>query len=138
VNGIILKLVDGSQVYYLEWGSACDAPTTYGMSRGELTAFVRKEYGVEGLKYLRGQLARVERYGTSMHDPTSAAELVSCNRAGADETELSMDQLVDYYCRSRPADGEPHRPLPHGRDLYRRKRPAKKRAQKTPRGVSRR
>lgn len=42
-------------------------------------------------------VARVERTGCSAHDETLAV-VISGNRAGIDDTEMSLDEIVDSYC----------------------------------------
>lgn len=111
----LVKLLDGDREWFLEWSSVVDAPVTYGMSRDELRAHIKAEQGAEGLRALPERLARCDAKGTSSFDDPSAEAVIRGNRAGADETMLSMEQIIDTYCRKRPADGEPEPERPRGK-----------------------
>lgn len=112
----IVKLKDGERSYYLMWSSVCDAPLTYGMSLEEFREYYRHEHGAQGMRELPERLARVEAKGISSHDdPGPAEQFLAYNRAGARETCLSIEQILQYYCRDRPSEGEPERPRPEGR-----------------------
>lgn len=89
----IIKL--GGQ--YLIWSSISDAPNTYGMTRHELEEHIREEHGRNGLRDLADRMVRVDAKGTSSHDDDSAETTVSGNRAGENETCLTVEQIVEFY-----------------------------------------
>lgn len=72
----------------LVWSSIVDAPITMGMTLDELRAWWREEYGRSGL----ADLERDIKGGLP-----ELADEVCVNRAGAGETQMSLEQLVDYY-----------------------------------------
>lgn len=86
---------------YLVWSSIVDAPITMACSLEEMRAWWKEEYGRAGLEELDKQVARGEI--------GELADEVVCNRAGAGETEMSLEQLVDYYVVKR--NPRAHRPL---------------------------
>ncbi len=92
---------------YLEYSTIVDAPITWGMSLDELHQHIKDKYGSEGLRELPARLVRVEAKGTSAHDDASADDTIVCNRAGLRETELTMAQLVDFYCERRGSGEKP-------------------------------
>lgn len=98
----IVKFQDkqNNKDYYLEWSTIVDAPVTYGMSLTEFKEYYKIKYGLEGLKDLPERLQRVETNGTSAHN-YDLDELIADNRAGKDETELSMEEIVEDYCRNQ-------------------------------------
>lgn len=94
----IVKLVDASgKPWYLEWSTVVDAPVTNGMSLEDLHQHIQNEYGRQGILELPARLARVEATGTSSIGGTLDG-LISCNRAGPNETELSLEELIAEYC----------------------------------------
>lgn len=95
----ILKLSDGSNDFYLEWSTIVDAPITNGMSRQEFIEYYLDNYDKSSKGELLERLKRVDTYGTSSVRPTSAKELTRGNRAGDGETNLSLTELIDKYCR---------------------------------------
>lgn len=110
----IVKLSRGDQSWYMVWSTIVDAPATFGMTRQELTEYVREQQGADGLRDLDQSLERVEKYGSSYFEPQSAEEVLSFNRAGYQETELTLDQIIDIYCveQREPRKGEGHlRPI---------------------------
>jgi hypothetical protein len=98
----IIKLTDGAESWYLEWGSICDAPTTYGMTLDELKAYTKDEYGETGLRELPRQLERIEATGTSYRD-IALADVIDVNRAGPRERRFTLAELIAYFCRRDPA-----------------------------------
>jgi hypothetical protein len=69
------------------------------MSLDELREHVKEQYGAEGMRELPERLARVEAKGTSGHDDRSAVDAMWLNRAGAGESVLTYDEIVQMYCK---------------------------------------
>ena len=100
----IVKLKDEkfNKDYYLEWSTIVDAPTTYGCSLDEFKDYYKSRYGEEGISQLDDRLKRVEETGTSGHPPfDDLKDLLSCNRAGEDETEIDLEGILERYCRNQ-------------------------------------
>lgn len=102
----IIKLDTPVGPRYMAWSTIVDAPVTYGLTLEEFKSYYQEEYGRQGMFELDGRLDRVERFGTSCRYGRNADELIKHNRAGKDETCLSRDQIIDYYCIRRD-DGDP-------------------------------
>lgn len=88
--------------FYLEWSTIVDAPVSLGMPLSEFQGWYQAKYGSDGMRDLPDRLARVEKTGTSSHNGQTADDLLSGNRAGPDEDELTRDELVAAYCRLEP------------------------------------
>ena len=82
---------------YLEWSTIVDAPVTNGMTLDEFREYYREWYGRAALPGLDERLARVEQTGTSNRDGETPEQLIACNRAGPNETELTLDQIVERF-----------------------------------------
>lgn len=93
----IIRLED----HYLEWSTVVDAPTTFGMTLDEFRAFYREEYGASGSQDLDERLARASVHGTSAYSGRSAVDVMSCNRAGPNESRLHIEEIVEFYVRRR-------------------------------------
>lgn len=93
----IIKLDTPHGPRYMEWSTVVDAPVTYGVPLERFKAYYRERYGTEGMKELPERLERVERTGTSDMIGTLDG-LISCNRAGDKEEELTMEQIIERYC----------------------------------------
>ena len=79
---------------YFEWSTVVDAPVTEPMTPEEFRDYWRDEYGRTGMLRLPEHMARVEEWGTSCGGlALSAEECLRFNRAGPNETCLSMDEL---------------------------------------------
>ena len=102
----IVKLNDpqDNKDYYLEWSTVVDAPITYGLSLAEFHGYYQEEYGRMGMQDLSQRMERVEQKGCSslLHD--NADDLISGNHAGEKGEELSKDQIIEKFCRLRPAE----------------------------------
>lgn len=104
----IVKLEkEGHEPRYLIWSSICDAPYTYGMELEEFTSFYREEYGRSDFKQnFDARMKRVEEKGTSSMIDRSAAAVMRTNRAGPNETELTLDEIWIKYVDERPSDSD--------------------------------
>jgi hypothetical protein len=102
----IIKLNDGECDWYMEWSTFSDGPASWGMTLDEFKKYYRKRIVEEGMRELDKRLKRVEAIGTSSMVDGNADDTIMPNRAGKNETELTKDQIVEYYCRSRPKKGE--------------------------------
>ncbi len=98
----IVKLETPKGPRYLDWSTVVDAPVTYGMTLDAFKAWYRDEHGEQGMRTLPARLARVEANGTSDMTPTSAADLLSCNRAGEKEARLTVAEIIAKYCDEAP------------------------------------
>lgn len=99
---IICKLTHNNKDYYLEWSTIVDAPRTYGMSLEEFKAYYRDEYGRSAMMIdFPEQMKQVEKTGISARGYANVDELISCNRAGDRETELTKEEIIQKYCVNR-------------------------------------
>lgn len=89
----IIKIKD----LYCEWSTIVDAPVTYLGTLEQLKLYIKEKYGTEGMDRLKKRLERVEERGTSSFTHGSIEEAISCNRAGDNETELSLDEIYEKY-----------------------------------------
>lgn len=110
----IVKLPCDGIDYYMEWSTVVDAPVTFGMTRKEFEEYYREEYGESGVRELPTRMDRADATGTSGRLHKSAEDAIRWNRAGKDETRLTLDQIVDHYIRRRPADDEDEPEPPMG------------------------
>ena len=96
----ICKVNASGRDYYFEFSTVVDAPVTLGMTRKEFEKYYREEYGNRALESgeFQDRMKRVEAKGTSSHMHANVEELLSFNRAGKDETRLTIAQLIDAYC----------------------------------------
>lgn len=79
----------GTKDVYLVWSPISNAPATYGLSKRQLYRFWRSEHGKGGLAELDRRFASGEL--------RTLKEKIPTNRAGRDETQLTEEQIVDYY-----------------------------------------
>jgi hypothetical protein len=103
--GLIVKLRDDktNTDYWMEWSTICDAPLTHGFSLAFFIKYYKEKYGTNGMEDLPDRLERVERYGCSDRlDPeNSLRSLIASNRAGKNEARLTLEEILDQYCRSK-------------------------------------
>jgi hypothetical protein len=94
-----IKLNDGERDWYFEWSTVVDAPTTLGLSRDEMSAYVLDEYGERSHEWWPRSLERLDRYGLSALRLKDPREMFEGNRAGAGESCLSPDEIIACYGR---------------------------------------
>lgn len=79
------------------WSTVVDAPITYGLTMDELTESIRFEYGQRGVDELPERLERVQKHGHSALFDMTLAELLDGNRAGENETTITVDEIYQKY-----------------------------------------
>lgn len=85
---------------YLVWSTVVDAPLTFGMTREELTDWIREEEGAEGVRALPERMMRVDASGTSAFRRLTPEEVMRTNRAGPRETCISIDEIAERWVRT--------------------------------------
>lgn len=108
MGNTLIRLERDTTEYFLQWSSIVDAPISYGMSESELREFYLEEYGRNGSRDLDERIAECRKRGTSSRMDKTAESVIRGNRAGEDETELSVDQIIDCYCIAQDDSRPPH------------------------------
>lgn len=87
----IVKIKDS----YFEWSTITGSPVTYAMDRKGMASYLTVRYGTS--HDAEGRLKRVDKKGHSMFDSGSLEDLISFNRAGPDESSISIDEIYERY-----------------------------------------
>lgn len=81
---------------YVDWSTVVDSPISFTHTRSEAI----REWGAD-------RVARADENGTSILDGYPAGntpeEIVSGNRAGPRETEITVDEIIAAYDSKSPA-----------------------------------
>jgi len=96
----ILKLHDNQKDkdYYFFWSSVVDAPVSEGLSKEEFTKVYQMEFGLDGMRGFPERMERVEDHGSSCALGQTADDMISGNRAGDNENELTKEEILNKYC----------------------------------------
>ena len=99
----IVKFNHEGRDWYLIWSTVVDAPVTCAMTREELEDHVRHWDGQRAAEALPARLERCDKYGHCFvdYDRGGAEGVVRCNRAGAEETSLTPEQVWELSVRRR-------------------------------------
>jgi len=101
-----IRLIDPAdgREYFLRWSTVVDAPTTAGMSEEELREWYAQEYGRQGLLDLPSAIHAARTKGVASVGYRDLADVIAGNRAGEGATELTLEEIVEQYCRDRPEE----------------------------------
>lgn len=104
----LIKLIDplDQKEYWLVWSTVVDAPITYGLSLDELREYWREEYGRSGMDGLERSIELANETGFSSRIRKSLEDVICANHAADDGSELTLEQIIQKYCRDRPADDD--------------------------------
>ena len=102
----VVKLPDPKDgaAYWLAWSTITDSPLCNGMSLEEFLVWYLWTYipGPVTVRAVREQLATADRHGVSCYPKYSGVpELIAANRAGENEIELTLEEILDKYCRRK-------------------------------------
>lgn len=99
MGNTVIKIKD----LYFEWSTVVDAPTTFGMSLEEMRQNLKDDYGQRGLDYFdSSSFARIEKVGAGWLNGKTLEDTVAGNRAGPDESELTIDEIYTAYGLRQP------------------------------------
>ncbi len=104
--GRYLIRVECPEERFLEWSTIVDAPVTGAMTESDLREYIRLWQGLDGLRDLDQRLKRCREKGTSALDGSTLAGVIACNRAGPNETNLTLEEIIERYCIDPEAAGE--------------------------------
>lgn len=102
--GIIIKLHDekNNTDYYMEWSIIRGVPLSFGMNKEAFFHYIKEEYGNYGIKNLNKVIENVDATGASIRGSDKyISTLIQTNRAGKDDTSLSLEQIIDIFCMTQ-------------------------------------
>lgn len=82
---------------YVEWSTVVDAPVTYILTREHMLDHLDYTYGTSSIEENRRRLDRADANGTSCHHKLEVEELLSYNRAGENEKNISLEEILERY-----------------------------------------
>lgn len=88
---------------YVEWSSIVDAPVTCVLTRAQMVTHLNFRYGFDKRVDIVDRMQRADTFGTSLSDEsrsnygTSTEEFIRGNRAGPNETEIRLDEIITKY-----------------------------------------
>jgi len=77
---------------FFMWSSIVDAPVSHAMTEKQMRERHRSLYSAVPVD---ARIDRAIKKGTSCYYSNSLEELISHNRAGADETTISLDEIME-------------------------------------------
>lgn len=88
--------------YFLDWCSniSISAPISTGLSEPELRKYIKFRYGKKGLKNLDERIKKCRETGITALEGT-VEEIIINNKAGKNECELTLEEIIDLYCRNQ-------------------------------------
>lgn len=81
---------------YFLWSTVVDAPISYGMDKHDIKMFLLRSINYITAEIIDISLERADENGCSFPQE-SLEEILMCNRAGDDETELTAEEIYDKY-----------------------------------------
>lgn len=88
---------------YQIYSTISDAPLyERALTREELEKIIRREQGAAGVRDLPARLKRAHDKGTSNFDSLSLSDELLCDRAGPDETSMSVKKFIAQYLTHNP------------------------------------
>ena len=94
----ILRIQRGDETRYLMWSTIVDAPISYALTEAEVIQFIREDAADTAERSGRPHLERAKAHGTSWHHHgRNADDMIANNRAGDDETTLTLAEIIDRY-----------------------------------------
>lgn len=98
---------------YAIYSTISDKIDVWDMSEADLREHLIEEALEEARREMEPRIARAAERGSSEYN-ASLATTVLCNRAGCNETRLTVEQIIDAFFVN-PVDPKK---LPNGRDPY--------------------
>ena len=77
-----------------------------GLTLKQVRGYIKEEYGNRGLLWLNLRIERAVKHGTSELGATCLEDTIGFNRAGPNETKLSIEEFVDEFLMLREGGAE--------------------------------
>ena len=97
----VVRVVDPTTTreWWLMWSDNVDAPVTYGMTEAEFRDWYLSS-GEGTAAGLEERMERARKNGTSFQPTEAFEQTIVGNRAGPRETTLTLDEILQNYCRT--------------------------------------
>lgn len=99
----IFKVDDNGQERFIVWSSVVDAPITFACTAKQIVEMFVEEARQDAKQMALAMIDRARASGSSSR--TSARTLADvaagANRAGPDESELTEDEIIEFYVRRK-------------------------------------
>jgi hypothetical protein len=93
----LIKLADEK---FCEWSTISDAPASTISTKKDMADYLLEEYGNSNYEQQLVRLERCEKTGTSALDGSTMENIVSGNRAGENEKELSIEEIIKKFSQN--------------------------------------
>lgn len=80
---------------FFEWSTVVDAPVSSAMGAKEFCDYYAAEYGKRSLDGLSERMERAVKTGCSSMIGESLSDVISCNRAGPEESTISLSDVLN-------------------------------------------
>ena len=81
---------------FITWSTIVDAPVTWFMNESQYRKYYKEEYGRTGMDGLDKKIEDAKNTGSNWAG-YSLEDVITGNRAGEDETDLSEDEIIKEY-----------------------------------------
>lgn len=87
-----VKLIKKNIPHYLVWSTVVDAPVSDGMPLGKFKEYFISSRGIDFLEYFDEQIQIADKnYRENLN-------FIKFNRAGMDEKQLLITEIIEAYC----------------------------------------
>lgn len=97
----IFKVDDNGKERFLVWSSYVDAPVTFACTGADVIAMFVEEAREDATRMVRRMIEHARQHGSSSRMGRTLADVVGTNRAGPDESELTEDEIIEFYVRRK-------------------------------------
>lgn len=99
---VVLKIAEHPvEERFIIWSTGTDSPITFACTHDQVIAFYEEEARQAAHKEATTALARAHARGTSSMGGSTFATLASINRAGPKESQLTEDEILEFYVRRK-------------------------------------
>lgn len=98
----ILKIAEHPvEERFIIWSSITDSPITFACTHDQVIAFYEEEARKNAHKEATAALARAHARGSSSMAGSTLQSMASFNRAGPKESQLTEDEILEFYVRRK-------------------------------------
>jgi hypothetical protein len=97
----IFKVDDNGKERFLVWSSVVDAPVSFACSAKDVVAMFVEASRERAVVEAQAMVERARECGTSSRLDVTLADVACGNRAGPDESELTEDEIIEFYVRRK-------------------------------------
>lgn len=100
-NIFILIRDEFGKEYFLDYSTISDSFCCKGLSEEKFLEYCINKYGNSSISTIKDKIEQCYKKGTSGYYDNNVSDTLCINRAGKNESYLTLYEIIEYYCKKQ-------------------------------------